>query len=135
MDTSTSELDLHVNEIVNNAELIIDNFGARTPGSEGEKNALKYLQDQFSPIVDKNNMENFSVNPKLFMGFVNYCMILDLIAIGFYWFVPGAAFAFSLIGFLMFFLGGWNYLLIFDPFFPKLTSHNLISKKNPKSPS
>ncbi len=122
--------------IIEMAAEIIQKFGPRPPGSQSERDATDYLKDQFSPHVDSSSIETFQVAPKVFMSFITYCVILDLLAILFYWIVPWISILFALGSALIFVLEFWNYKLFLEPFLPKVQSQNLLAiKKSLKTPA
>ena len=88
MKLKDSELSSHASNVIQNASLIIENFGDRDPGSEGEKNASNFLQKEFEPLVDITEIQSFPVVSKLFMGVGTYCMMFEIPTVIFYWIIP-----------------------------------------------
>ena len=132
MKLNEEELALRAENVIKNAGMIIETFGDRDPGSKGEREATEYLQKEFESYVDRTEIQQFGVIPKLFMGIGTYCMIFDLIAIVFYWIIPWLGFFFSFLGLLMFLLVGWFYSLFLDYVLLPKNSQNLMSIKKPK---
>jgi hypothetical protein len=132
MKLKDTELDQHASSVIQNAKKIIEDFGDRDPGSKGEKEAIVYLQKEFETVVDRTDLQEFPVIPKLFMGVGIYSMICDLAAILFYWFIPWLGFLFSLLGLLIYLLVGWFYSLLLDYVLLPKFSRNLMGIKTPK---
>ncbi|MHA1110298.1 MAG: M28 family metallopeptidase [Promethearchaeota archaeon] len=132
MKLNDSELSNHASNVIQNTGKIIQDFGDRDPGSQGEKEATKYLQKEFEPLVDRTEIQPFPVVPKLFMGVGTYCMVCCLLAIIFYWIVPWLGFIFALLGLGIFLSISWFYVTIFDRLLPQKESQNLMAIKNPK---
>ncbi|MHA1520233.1 MAG: M20/M25/M40 family metallo-hydrolase [Promethearchaeota archaeon] len=135
MEFTNEAMEESAENIIKMADDIISKFGPRTPGSKSEKEATEYVKDKFSPHVDSSSIEIFQVVPKLFMGFITYCIILDLLAIVFYWIVPWISVIFSFGSVLIFLFEFWFYQQFLDPLFPKVQSQNLIAtRKSLKTP-
>lgn len=132
MKLSDSELSKYATNVIQNAGKIIDEFGDREPGSEGERNATHYLRKEFEPLVDKTEIQRFKVTPKLYMGIGTYIMIPCLLAVVFFWLIPWLGFIFSSIGLFLFLSVSWFYVPWFDRFLPQKESQNLMCVKKPK---
>lgn len=121
-----------VEYVINNIKKIIQEFGPRDPGSEGETEAQKYIKDELSQYVDEVHMEPFQVAPKAFMGFCPVVGVIVLISILTYWFYPIVAFILSALAILILIQEFVRYKQFLDPFFPKRISHNVWGIKKPK---
>ncbi len=132
MKLKDSELSHHASNVIQNAGKIIENFGDRDPGSQGEKEATHFLQKEFEPLVDRTDIQTFPVVPKLFMGVGTYCMVFELLAVLFYWIVPWLGFVFAVLGLAIFLSISWFYVSIFDRFLARKESQNLMCIKKPK---
>ena len=132
MKLKDSELSHHAANVIQNAGKIIEDFGARDPGSKGERDATDYLQKEFEPLGDRTEIQKFPVVPKLFMGVGIYCMVCDLLAVLFFWIIPWLGFIFASLGLAIFLSISWFYVTIFDRFLARKESQNLMCVKKPK---
>ena len=64
MKLEKAELSLKAENVITNVGKIIEDFGDRDPGSQGEKEAIYHLQKEFEPLVDRTEMQPFPVVPK-----------------------------------------------------------------------
>ena len=64
---------------------VIENFGPRDPGSEGEKLAQEYVAQEMARYTNEVKCEEFTVHPRAFMGFMPVIGVLLIAAIALYW--------------------------------------------------
>ena len=62
--------------VLDGAKHIIETFGPRAPGSEGERKAQEYVRGELEHCADEVRTEPFQVAPKAFMGFIPVVGIL-----------------------------------------------------------
>jgi hypothetical protein len=125
-------LDEYVKYVVDNIKYVIEEFGPRDPGNEGEFKAQEYIQKDLDKFVDETDIEEFKVAPKAFMAFLPVVGILNLISIIFYWFIPWVSVILNVLAIITALLEFLMYKKFLDPFFPKRVSHNLVGIKKPK---
>lgn len=125
---------------------VCENFKNRSPGSESERNSQAYFKSELEKIADVVTVEDFTVHPAAFMGFIIIAVTLCLISVMLYWFipfdgsiskagefvlvaVPPVLMLFSILMFLFEFL---FYSQFVDFLFPKKTSRNVYAVRKPK---
>lgn len=119
---------------VEHIEAIVREIGPRPSASQAELRAQRYLAALLRPLADDVVLEEFSVAPRAFMGFVPLAGGLLLLAVGVIAWLPALAFGFValavglLVGVLIL------YRPLTDPFFPKARSHNLVATLRPRGP-
>ncbi len=111
--------------VLERAKQVIESFGVRDPGSEGERRAQESVHEELAQYVDEARIEPFTVAPKAFMGFLPITCLLLLGTVLLYRAVPWCAAACAWLGLLTAVLEFGRYRLFLDPFFPKRTSHNV----------
>lgn len=67
---------------------VCETFKRRAPGTKSERDAQEYFRDELKKYSDKVVMEDFTLHPGAFMGFIIIASILLLVSIGLYWLVP-----------------------------------------------
>jgi len=121
--------------IMAQAKYVIQTFGPRPPGSAGETQCQRLVQEELSAICDEPAvMTPFPVAQKAFMAFpVITAAILIAGALAFL-FSPVLSLALSLVGLFIIVQQLVRYKLLLDPFFPKHTSHNVSGRIAPAGP-
>lgn len=121
---------------------ICENYKRRSPGSHSERKAQKYLKSELEKWADKVEMEDFSVHPGAFMGWIPVAAVFGLLSVLFYWLTyTGAAsgaglavvatvlvmlaLACLVVEFLM-------YREFVDFLFPRKISRNVMARLAPK---
>ena len=110
---------------------VLEKFGARDPGSEGENRAQDYVTKELAGYCDEVTVEEFKVAPKAFMGFVPVTGGLMLAALGAYWVAPLWAAKLSLAGGAVAGIQFLKYKRLLDPLFPKRNSKNVMGVRYP----
>ncbi|KAH3765394.1 hypothetical protein Pelo_2730 [Pelomyxa schiedti] len=89
--------------VMKEARYVIETFGARGPGSDGEKSAQMYFASLMNDLVSTSSnpacggdggalsksgafVEPFAVHPHAFMGFIPVCMVLSWLAMAAHWY-------------------------------------------------
>ncbi|MHA1112252.1 MAG: hypothetical protein ACTSRE_14190, partial [Promethearchaeota archaeon] len=112
---------------------ICEEAGPREPGGFGERKATKILKDEFDKHCDKVTIEKFPVAPLAFLSFTVISPVLILIGlISYLWWTPLVTIISILLALAVFFFMFLRYTSMFDVFFPKRSSHNVIGEINPK---
>lgn len=121
---------------------VCENFKERSPGSHSERKAQKYLKNELEKWADKVEMEDFSVHPTAFMGWIPAAAVMGMLAVLFYWLtytgaVTGSGLAIAsvvltllavaclVVEFLM-------YREFVDFLFPRKVSRNVMARRAPK---
>jgi hypothetical protein len=111
---------------------VVESFGPRPPGSQGERQAQHYLRDQLEPAGDVPVlMEPFPVAPQAFMAVPLLIGVLLAAAIVSWWVSPWLALAVSTAAVAILFVELGLYRQLIDPLFPKRTSHNVLAVRRP----
>ena len=63
---------------------VCENFKRRSPGSHSERKAQKYLKKELEKWADKVEMEDFSVHPAAFMGWIPAAAVIGMLAVLFF---------------------------------------------------
>ena len=112
---------------------ICKDVGPRPAGSEQEHEAQKLMAAELDGACDKVEIEPFDVHPGAFLGWILTDGIMMIAAIVLFFFgmsaIALALCALSLIFAIVEFL---LYKKLLDPFFPKKTSHNVVTVRKPK---
>lgn len=112
---------------------ICKDVGPRPAGSEQEHEAQKLMAAELDGACDKVEIEPFDVHPGAFLGWILTDGIMMIAAIVLFFFgmsaIALALCALSLIFAIVEFL---LYKKLLDPFFPKMTSHNVVAVRKPK---
>ncbi len=128
--------------MVDGIRYVCENFKERAPGTHSERAAQKYLKGELEQWADKVEMEDFTLHPGAFMGWIPVAGVIGIISVIFYWLtyqhiVNNSALAIIatvlvllslaclVIEFLM-------YREFVDFLFPKKTSRNVMARRAPK---
>ncbi len=121
---------------------VCENFKERSPGSHSERKAQKYLKKELEKWADKVEMEDFSVHPVAFMGWIPVAAVIGMLAVLFYWLTytgaasgPGLAIVSTIL--ILFALAClvFEFLMyreFVDFLFPRKTSRNVMARRAPK---
>ncbi|MHA1804041.1 MAG: M28 family metallopeptidase [Promethearchaeota archaeon] len=128
---------------------ICENIGPREAGTEQELLAGDKIEAEFKKFCDTTNQEEYMSSPHAFLGGIRYNALLVLVAIILYWLVLLndlsmiflssllevtfliLAIILILIAVSYFILEVMKYYEVFDIFFPKRKSRNVIGIINP----
>ena len=105
-----------------------DKIGPRPPCSSNEVKAAQLFYDKIKNYSNEIQIENFSTHPQAYKSAFRFPMILYILSIIFYWFLP--LLSLILITLSCIILFGQVYFVkeIIDLIFPKRYSQNVISK-------
>lgn len=120
---------------------VCENFKDRAPGTHSERKAQKYLKGELEQWADKVEMEDFTLHPGAFMGWIPFGGIIGIISVLFYWLtyqgiVKGVALAviatvFVLLALACLVIEFLMYREFVDFLFPKKTSRNVMARRYP----
>ncbi len=111
---------------------VIENFGPRPPGSEGEGRLQESVREELSHYCDGEvDLEPFQVAQKAFMSMPWVSSTLLILSFLSYWISPLIALALSGLGVATVYWVLIRYRLFLDPFFPKQTSYNVLGFQKP----
>ncbi len=127
-----SRLREYTNFVVRGIKKICKTYGPREPGSDGEINAQKAMQQELDTCCDTTAMEDFPVRPRAFMGWVQVAatfLIFSAVLNFFGYYIIGFVLtAFSLFYAITEFLLYKEYM---DFVYKKKVSHNVVGIRNP----
>ncbi len=127
--------------MVDGIRYVCENFKDRAPGTHSERKAQKYLKSELEKWADKVEMEDFSVHPQAFMGWIPFAGVFGIISVIFYWLtfkgvvnnsslaiIATVLILLSLACFIIEFL---MYREFVDSLFPTKTSRNVMARRSP----
>ena len=112
-------------------------FKKRLPGSQAERDAQAFFKEELEGYADEAVMEDFTLHPEAFMGFIPFAAALLLAAVALYFFggasviaaVLGAALALLIV--VVFLFEFLFYRPFVDFLFPKKVSRNVYAIRRP----
>ncbi len=114
------------------ARQVVDSFGPRPPGSDGEEQAQRFLRDELEPVTDGPvRFEAFPVAQKAFFATPRITGALLFGAIVGWWISPWLALQISAVAIVILYCELGLYWQLIDPLFPKRTSHNVLGTQRP----
>lgn len=69
---------------------VCENFKKRGPGTESERNAQAFFKKELEKYADSVEMEDFSLHPHAFMGFIIIAASLTLLSTVMFWLSPSS---------------------------------------------
>ena len=132
MFTCTQELRDYMEKGIRHAAMA---FGRRSAGSRGEAACQAYFRDELSEYADRVEMDEFTLHPKAFLGWLVIAGIFDLLSVALYWgrgltnsiAVPILAAVLICCSFFMDLLEFVLYRRFVDKLFPSAVSHNVFA--------
>ena len=116
---------------------VCETFKKRLPGSQSERDAQAFFKGELEGYADKVIMEDFTLHPEAFMGFIPIAAIFMLAAVALYFF-GGASIALAalsavlcVLNVLMFLFEFLFYSEFIDFLFPKKVSRNVYATRAP----
>lgn len=131
MNVSKEIKDSNVKYVCGGIKHVIENFGKRGPGSEGERNAQIYMGGELAKYCDNVVLEDFKVAPGSFFGWIPITVSITLLAAACYFYIPLIALSLILIAAIPMLTQFVFYKKTFDPLFKEKISCNLIASKKP----
>lgn len=123
----------YVNYCVDEVTYICQKIGPRESGSPKERETQEHMADELRKYSDHVKLEEFSLHPKAFMGWVIIVGLFMIASVILY------NLGFALISLILTLAGGicmiaefLMYKQFLDPLFPKRTSANVIAVREPK---
>lgn len=127
-----SKLRESTNYALRNIKSICKNIGPRAPGSEGETKAQEFLAEELKKCCDSVSIEEFSVHPNAFLGWVRLCaLLMSFAAVAYNLGFGLISLALTLLAIALVIGEFVLYKQMIDPFYPKKTSRNVIGVRNP----
>ncbi|NBY02235.1 MAG: M28 family peptidase [Planctomycetes bacterium] len=119
--------------VIDQAREIIETYGARPPGSLGERKAMHHIAEGLKPFADEPvRLEEFKVAPKAFFRMQMVGGVFGLLAVIIYWVSPAFALGVFFLPIVVQYFQLLRYRLFLDPFFSKTTSVNLSATLKPQ---
>lgn len=121
---------------------VCENFTNRTAGSASERGCQQYFRELIGRYADTADLEEFSLHPNAFLGWIKIAVALSLLSIMLYWLswrlgsivLPIAGAALITVSVLMYLLEFLLYRRFIDFLFPKAASVNLFARRLPTGP-
>ena len=127
--------------MVDGIRYVCENFKDRAPGTHSERKAQKYLKGELEQWADKVEMEDFTVHPGAFFGWIPVAGCIGILSVILYWLtyqgvVKNAALAVIATVLVLLALSClvFEFLLYreyVDFLFPKKTSRNVMARRSP----
>ena len=116
---------------------VCETFRKRLPGTQSERDAQAFFKEELSGYSDEVVMEDFTLHPRAFMGFIPIAAVFMLVAVPLFLFsggnvalaVAGAALPF--LATLMFLFEFLFYRSFVDFLFPRRVSRNVYAVRKP----
>lgn len=131
-----SERRMYANYVARNIKKLCKEVGPRPAGTDKELAALEWMSNDLKDSCDDVKIEEFSLSPWAFMGWVQFCAFAATAAAGLFFaarFVAAFALYFNIAALVLaaacvFFIitEFLFYMETLEPFFKKATSHNLV---------
>ena len=121
--------------VMEKAKYVIETFGERPPGSEGERAALELARGELAECCDGAvRVEPFPVAVRAFSSQQAVAGVFALSAVVAFFFQPLLAAILDLVAILVLYFQLIRYRLLLDPFFAKGVSANVYGSIKPKGP-
>lgn len=117
--------------IVDEIKKVVDTYGKRDAGSDGEKAAVEYMAETLKEYADDVKVEPFEVHPAAFMGWIYISASLILLGFACYFFMPILTVACVVIALGLMAAEFIFYRQTIDKMFKAKTSHNATAIKKP----
>jgi len=117
---------------------VCETFKKRLPGTESERAAQRFFKKELEGYADKVILEDFTVHPGAFMGFIPVAALFVIAAVLIYWFNASSvalsvlALVLSLACAAMFWIEFMMYRSFVDFLFPKKVSSNVYATYRPE---
>ena len=115
---------------LNLIEKCIRNIGGRAPGSSEESQCATLIVEELKKYCDYGYIEPFNVHPDAFLGYIPIVLILYLIGLFIWPYLPIFSFLMAIIAFVVFYKEFFQYAEFIDPLFPEKKSQNVIGEFN-----
>lgn len=116
---------------------VCETFRKRAPGTQSERDAQAFFKKELEGYADEVIMEDFTLHPGAFMGFIPVAALFAIAAIAIYWLAPESlvwnivGVVLPLLSVLMFLIEFLGYREMVDIFFPKKVSRNVYAVRKP----
>ena len=110
---------------------IIERFGPRPPGSDGERKCQEFLKEELAGMGLSPEIEAFPVAQKAFIAMPMVAALLALCSLPLYWFAPLVSPVPVLLAMVIFVCELFFYKHVLSLVFPKSTSYNLSASLAP----
>ncbi|MBU1669946.1 MAG: Zn-dependent exopeptidase M28 [Actinobacteria bacterium] len=110
---------------------VMKEIGPRESCSEEERALGRLFAEEVAPVCETVETERFTCSPKAFVGFFPYLVLLYVVGVVLYFFLPAVSAVLSLIGGAVLFLEVVRYKEFIDPFFPSKEGENVVGTVRP----
>lgn len=113
---------------------IIAECGPRLTGSTAAQRSAGMLKQELDTFCDKTVLENFTVHPKAFLGWIRILVLFYIAGVVLLWFgLPLAAAILATSGMVIMSLQFFLYIKLLDPFYPAKKGSNVIGTLEPEN--
>ncbi len=109
----------------------IDEIGPRPPCSQAEKKLGRLLVEEWKPVCDRVDVEQFTCSPHAFIGSIPLAASLYLAAVILYWFLPPLALALAALSGTIVALEIFRRWEFVDFLFPRRQGENIVGRIRP----
>ncbi|MEG1608803.1 MAG: M28 family peptidase, partial [Clostridia bacterium] len=130
-DKMASSRESSVNYICEEIKKVITTFDKRDAGGRGERQAEEYMQSELDKYTDRSFLEDYTVCPKAFYGWIRFGLVMMFMSLIFYFFVPILSVC---LMFVTLFVSVGEFILyrqVTDKLHKKKTSCNVTALKKP----
>lgn len=121
-------------EVFQNTQKMIDDFGPRITGTKADLDASDYLYDMMSNQFDEAHQESFYVYKNAFLGWIRILVLSYLLAIILIWLkLYMVSFGVLLISLFILIIQFFLYLPLLDKLYPKKEARNVYGIVEPKN--
>ena len=132
------------NYTIREIKRVCKDIGPRESGEESERKAQAYVAESMKNVADSVEVEDFSLHPKAFMGWVLVDVVMMLFSSLLFFFsnldfaaqyatgLNAAALVLSALSIFFLVTEFLLYKQVLDPLFPKRTTCNVICRRAPK---
>jgi aminopeptidase YwaD len=110
---------------------VLKEIGPRESCSDSEKELGRLFAEEIKPVCERVETETFTCSPTAFMGFFPYFVLLYLVGVIFFFFLPAVSVVLALTGGLVLFFEVIRYKEFIDPIYPKRQGENVAGFVRP----
>lgn len=129
------------NYMIDGIRYVCSQFKERASGTHSERKAQAYLAGELEQWADDVQVENFSVHPHAFMGWIPVAGGIAILSVVFYWLsyfglvhsaiLAAVSFLLTVFAVTCLIVEFLLYREFIDPLFPKKTSRNVMAVRKP----
>ncbi len=110
---------------------VMKEIGPRESCGEAEKELGRLFAGEITPACESVETEAFTCSPTAFLGFFPYLVLLYLVGVVLYFFLPAVSAVLALVGGAVLFFEVVRYKELIDPLYPKREGENVAGFVRP----